>query len=143
MTKVKSDFLFVYSSLRKIFHPDGQHFIPQYFEFKGPAKVKGLLKDSGTEPVAVPASDEAFIKGELYMLKEPSHFSYVFGQLDEYEGVVTEAGETALYKRELATVYLKNDEQLLAWIFWYNMDTTSYKRIDSGDITDYTDSLGQ
>ena len=140
MTRVKSDFLFVYSSLRKSFHPEGQHFVSQYFEFLGLGKVKGLLKDSGTEPVAVPAADEVYIKGELYKLKDPTHFSYVIGQLDEYEGVVAEAGETALYRRELATVYSQDTEPVMAWIYWYNMDTSSYKVIPSGDIMDYTDS---
>ncbi len=84
--------LFVYSSLRKGFHLQAYEYLVKFFSFVSLGKVKGILRDSGTEPVATPVEDNTFIKGELYMLNNSYDFSWVFGQLDEYEGLGGVAG---------------------------------------------------
>jgi gamma-glutamylcyclotransferase (GGCT)/AIG2-like uncharacterized protein YtfP len=102
--------LFVYGSLRSGFHNPAYQYLSQYFNLIGEGIVKGKLFDKGEYPVAIPTSEEKFITGELYAINSPAEFSYAIGQIDDYEGVLAEAGETPLYKREVVTV-LQNNQQ--------------------------------
>jgi gamma-glutamylcyclotransferase (GGCT)/AIG2-like uncharacterized protein YtfP len=98
MEAVKCEYLFIYSSLRKGFHQHGFDYITPYFNFICNAKVKGILNNAVWGPVATPTKEGHFITGELYQLKEKNNFSWVFGQLDDYEG----------------------GNCTNAWIYWYN-----------------------
>ncbi len=129
--------LFVYGSLRSGFQHAAYQYIARYFHLIGDAKVKGKLYDMGEYPVALPTTEEKFIIGELYAITNAAEFSYAIGQLDDYEGIYAEAGETALYKRELVTVYC-NDQQSSAWIYWFNGGSTEgLPEITSGDVLLY------
>ncbi|HUM64930.1 MAG TPA: gamma-glutamylcyclotransferase, partial [Chitinophagaceae bacterium] len=99
-------------------------------------RVKGRLYDLGEYPAAAPTQDDAFITGELYIIKNEREFSWAIGQLDDYEGVVVESGEQRLYRREIADVYI-NDAIVPAWVYWYNGDLSGKPFISSGDIMDY------
>lgn len=129
--------LFVYGSLRSGFQSNAYHYISNYFRLLGDAKVNGNLYDLGEYPAARPAQDkDRFIIGELYDLNEKSSFAWVFGQLDDYEGVIAEEGETALYYRELTPVFV-NGHVETAWIYWYNGDVSGKPIVPSGDIIEY------
>lgn len=129
--------LFVYGSLRSGFQSNAYHYISHYFTLLGEAKVNGNLYDLGQYPAAKPsANSDQFIIGELYDLNEKSAFAWVFGQLDDYEGVVAEEGETALYRRELTPVFI-NGRAETAWIYWYVGDVTGKPVVASGDILEY------
>lgn len=128
--------LFVYGSLRSGFHHSAYQYMAKYFQLLGPAVVKGKLYDKGDYPVALPATEEKFIQGELYAINENDDFSYVIGQLDDYEGLYTEEGETSLYKREVVTAYL-NGEAVTAWIYWFNGNIHGLPEIASGDVLEY------
>jgi gamma-glutamylcyclotransferase (GGCT)/AIG2-like uncharacterized protein YtfP len=128
--------LFVYGSLRSGFHSPAYEYISRYFNFVGDAKVKGKLYDLGEYPAAVPVDTDDFIIGELYVIKNQSEYSWAIGQLDDYEGVDVEEGETQLYRRELADIYI-GDTIVKAWIYWYNGDVTDKPLVCSGDILDY------
>jgi len=95
------------------------------------------LRDSGTEPVATPYDKDKFIKGELYLLNNESDFSWVFGQLDEYEGLIGAHDEPILYRRELTTVYKDDGTTADAWIYWFNGDVKDKPVIDSEDALEY------
>jgi gamma-glutamylcyclotransferase (GGCT)/AIG2-like uncharacterized protein YtfP len=125
--------LFVYGSLRSGFQHEAYQYMAKYFNLLGHATVKGKLYNSGEYPVALPTTAEKFIQGELYTISEPAQFSYIIGQLDDYEGLYVEEGETALYKRELATVYC-NGQEYTAWIYWYNGTVDGLPEISSGDV---------
>lgn len=103
--------IFVYSSLRKGFQQQAYEYMVKYFTFVSEVKIKGVLRDSATGPVATPTDEDKFIKGELYELKNKENFSFVFGQLDDYEGLSAEEGAPILYRRELTPVF-KEDEAL-------------------------------
>src|SRR5919108_4064660 len=118
MANPASYFVFVYGSLRGGFHSPAYEYISRYFNLVGDAKVRGRLYDLGEYPGAVPVQDDAFIIGELYVIKDEHEFSWAIAQLDDYEGIEPEPGEEALYRREIADIYI-NDTIVPAWIYWY------------------------
>lgn len=128
--------LFVYGSLRSGFQSHAYEYIRNYFNFVSEGKVKGILADLGEYPAAVPSKEEVFITGELYCLKNADEFGWAFGQLDDYEGVNTEAGETQLYRREQSDIFTANGP-VTAWIYWYNGDISGKPMVASGDILQY------
>jgi gamma-glutamylcyclotransferase (GGCT)/AIG2-like uncharacterized protein YtfP len=128
--------LFVYGSLRSGFHSPAYEYISRYFNLIAKAKVKGRLYDMGEYPAAIPVETNDFIVGELYLIKSESEFSWAIGQLDDYEGVNVEEGETQLYRRELADIFV-DDKIVKAWIYWYNGDVSGRPTIASGDILEY------
>ncbi|MFC4263244.1 gamma-glutamylcyclotransferase [Ferruginibacter yonginensis] len=134
--------LFVYGSLRSGFRNPAYQYITQFFKCMGEGMVKGQFFDKGTHPVAIHTTDDHFILGELYTLNNPDDFSWAFEQLDDYEGVHVEPGETPLYKRALVTVY-QNDQQITAWIYWYNGDITGLPAIETGDVMKYLQQKNQ
>jgi gamma-glutamylcyclotransferase (GGCT)/AIG2-like uncharacterized protein YtfP len=136
MTGTRIFRLFVYGSLRSGFKSPMYDYISRYFTFIGEAKVKGKLYDMGSYPAGVPTNEDTFITGELYQLKDESEYSWVMGQLDDYEGVNVEADEMQLYRREIAEVITGN-QLTHAWIYWYNGDVSNKPLIASGDLMQY------
>jgi len=136
MTNHASHYVFVYGSLRRGFQSAAYEYISRYFNFFGEAKVKGKLFDLGEYPGAVPTHEDSFIKGELYIVKTESEFSWAIAQLDDYEGVLVEPNEKPLYRREIADIYV-NDAIVPAWVFWYNGIISDKPLVQSGDILDY------
>ena len=128
--------LFVYGSLRSGFKNPLFEYISNFFKFCGEAEVRGKLFDMGNYPAGVPTKDNTFIAGELYKMNRESDFSWVFGQLDDYEGVNVEPDEMQLFRREIADVILK-DGITHAWIYWYNGDVSGKPVIASGDLIQY------
>lgn len=136
MTSTGPYHMFVYGSLRKGFQSPAYEYISRFFNFVAEAKVKGKLYDLGEYPAAIPTMEEAFIKGELYVVQDPSEFSWAIGQLDDYEGIDVEEGESQLYRREVIDVFIDN-KTIPAWIYWYNGDVSGKPVVPSGDILDY------
>lgn len=128
--------IFVYGSLRSGFKHPAYEYISKYFTLISEAKVKGCLYDMGSYPAAVPCDEDTFIIGELYELKDTSEFSWAIEQLDDYEGVNPEEGETPMYRRELTTVFY-NHTTTNAWIYWYNAAVDGQPIIASGDVLQF------
>jgi gamma-glutamylcyclotransferase (GGCT)/AIG2-like uncharacterized protein YtfP len=136
MTNKNVFYLFVYGSLRSGFHNPAYEYVSRYFNFVDKARVKGKLFDLGEYPAAIPVESNDFIIGELYLIKNESEFSWAIGQLDDYEGVNVEEGETQLYRRELTDIFI--DKNIVkAWIYWYNGDVSGKPVVGSGDILEY------
>ena len=134
--------LFVYGSLRSGFKNTAYAYITQYFTYAGEALVKGQFYDSGTHPVAIATEKEDMIVGELYTLNNSEDFSWAFEQLDDYEGVHVEAGETPLYKRESVQVF--QEEKIMdAWVYWYNGSINGFTKIETGDLVQYLQQKNQ
>lgn len=128
--------LFVYGSLRSGFRNPAYAYLTQYFHLIGEAVVRGKLYDLGTYPAAKPTDEEHYISGELYCINNPLEFSWAIEQLDDYEGLNVEEGETPLYKREQVIAY-KNGEGHTAWIYWFNKDISGKPVIENGDLLLY------
>ena len=90
----------------------------------------------GTYPAAIPVNEDHFIIGELYQINHPDEVAWAMAQLDDYEGLNTEPGETPLYVRKATTVYLEG-ETTEAWVYWFAGDVSQHKAIDSGDMLQY------
>ena len=128
--------LFVYGSLRSGFRNPMYKYLTQYFHLLGEAVVKGQFFDDGTNPVAVPTTADHFITGELYVANNPEEFGWAMEQLDDYEGINVEAGESAMYRRELVEVF-QNGQPSTAWIYWYNQPVNNMSSIETGDVLKY------
>ena len=127
--------LFVYGTLRSGFHHPAYDYISKHFKRVGEAKVKGNLYDLGEYPAATPATENVFIIGELYDLKEAGEFDWAIEQLDDYEGLNPEEGDTKLFSRELTEVFYNHDS-VQAWIYWYAKELAGEPLITSGDFFD-------
>ena len=129
--------LFVYGTLRSGFHHSAYEYISRYFSLvSATAKTKGRVYNLGSYPAAIPSNEDYFIIGELYKIIREEELSWALAQLDDYEGVNVEPGETALYQRSIATIYLP-EQITTANVYWYAGDITNYPIIESGDILAY------
>lgn len=128
--------LFVYGSLRSGFRNPAYEYLTQHFVLIGEAVVRGRFYHNGEFPVAVPTTSDNFLTGELYVLKSPTEFSWVFEQLDDYEGLNVMPNETPLYKRERVAVF-HNASESSAWIYWYSRPVNGMEEIATGDILQY------
>jgi gamma-glutamylcyclotransferase (GGCT)/AIG2-like uncharacterized protein YtfP len=129
--------LFVYGSLRQGFQSEAYGYISRYFTLVGHAKVKGSLYDLGDYPAALPSDDEKFIEGELYRVKNEDEFGWAIEQIDDYEGLNVEAGETPLYRRSSTKALLADGSWVDAWVYWYNGSVEGKPLIESGDVLAY------
>lgn len=129
--------LFVYGSLLSGFKSPAYEYISRYFDLVSEGKVKGLLFDMGEYPAAVPAEfHDSFIEGELYKVRHEQEFSWAIAQLDDYEGVLVEPNQPALYRRELVQVSTPAGTAT-AWIYWFSGDVSGRPLIESGNLLDY------
>ena len=134
--------IFVYGSLRSGFRNPAYEYLTRYFKYSGEALVKGKFFDAGSYPVAISTEEDHFILGELYTMNSEDEFSWAFEQLDDYEGLNVESGETALYKRNLVEVF-QNGETQIAWIYWYNKSIEGMAEIETGDVMRYLQQKNQ
>ncbi len=128
--------LFVYGSLRSGFRNPMYKYLTQYFHLLGEAVVKGHFYDNGNNPVAIPGNEDHFITGELYVVNNPEEFNWAMEQLDDYEGINVETGETPMYKRELVEVF-QQGQSSMAWVYWYNQPVDHMTKIETGDVLKY------
>lgn len=130
-----SNLFFLYGSLRVGFRDPGYSYLSKYFHFVGEGSVHGKFYFDGSTPVAV-SSDSTQFTGDVYELNDPDDFKWVIVQLDDYEGLNVEPGETPLYKRELVSIQV-GEKQIQAWIYWYNRPITHFAELDATQIAAY------
>jgi gamma-glutamylcyclotransferase (GGCT)/AIG2-like uncharacterized protein YtfP len=128
--------LFVYGSLRSGFRNPAYAYLTRYFKLEGEAVVKGRFYFNGKMPVAVPTTDEHYITGELYTIRETSDFEWAISQLDDYEGLNVMPGEKPSYCRKEVPVII-NGKEVTAWIYWYNKDVEGMPEIETGEVLKY------
>lgn len=138
-----SHFLFVYGSLLSGFKSPAYEYISKYFKLKGNASVKGTIYDMGTFPVGVSIDTGRIIRGELYEIRNPKELSFILAQLDDYEGLYPDDGEDIYYKRELVNTTSETGEEVIAWIYWYNKDTSGKPIVESEYMMSYPERKQQ
>jgi gamma-glutamylcyclotransferase (GGCT)/AIG2-like uncharacterized protein YtfP len=142
MMNTTSHHLFVYGSLRSGFKNPAYEYLTRYFTYAGEAMVKGIFFDAETHPVAIASNNDDMIVGELYSINNEDEFSWAFEQLDDYEGVNVEVGETPLYKRTLVQVF-QEDKIIDAWVYWFNGSVDNLKKIETRDLVQYLQQKNQ
>ena len=126
-------YLFVYGSLRSGFKSPAYGYISKYFSLIAEGKTNGILYNMGTYPVAKSTTNNYFIKGELYKIKNQDEFSFAIAQLDDYEGVDNTDG-TPLFRREKTIVTFADNQHEEAWVYWFVGDVKNKEIIESGDV---------
>lgn len=111
-------------------------YLTKIFSFIGRSGCKENFTTWGEFPVARPTTEEKFISGELYTINNPNEFSWAIGQLDDYEGLNAEEGETPPYKREEVIAY-QDGKPVTAWIYWFNGNVEANLKAESGDLLQY------
>jgi hypothetical protein len=134
--------IFVYGSLRSGFRNPAYQYLANYFSLLGEAVVQGKFYHNGQYPVAIASNEDAYITGELYQANSIEGFNWAIIQLDDYEGLNVEQGETPLYNRKIVEVY-KDGQSSLAWIYWYNQSVDGMAEIKTGDIMKYLQDLNK
>ncbi|MEQ1552987.1 MAG: gamma-glutamylcyclotransferase family protein [Ferruginibacter sp.] len=128
--------LFVYGSLRSGFKNPAYDYLTKYFSYFGEGFVNGKFYEKDNYPVAIASNNQSVIIGEIYSLNNTDEFSWAFEQLDDYEGLHVEVGETAMYKREIVDVNC-NGEMLQTWVYWYNGSLDNCPKIETNDLVQY------
>jgi gamma-glutamylcyclotransferase (GGCT)/AIG2-like uncharacterized protein YtfP len=123
------DRLFVYGTLRPVFHNEFARLLAEGESLLGGARVHGRLYDIGRYPgLVLSSAPEEWALGEVYRLRDADRTLEI---LDRYEG--------ADFTRVTGDVLLDTGEQLPAWVYVYNRPVDEQRRILSGDYLDRPD----
>lgn len=129
-------YLFVYGSLRTGFKDTAYHYLSKYFKHHGEATIKGKFYELNQLPVAIPTTEDSVIIGDIYCLHSMEEYTWAFEQLDDYEGLHVEPGETPTYKREIVTAQ-QNGNTLPVWVYWYNGAVHNLTPLPINDLIKY------
>jgi gamma-glutamylcyclotransferase (GGCT)/AIG2-like uncharacterized protein YtfP len=128
-----ADLVFFYGTLMTGFDRRRRVGIDSKLRYRGRGWIAGALFDLGLYPAAVPAS-EGRVWGEVFeLLDAPS----VLPALDEVEGYRPDEPDSSLYIRREVPVGLPDQEEDVAWVYFYNAPLGKAPRILSGDYLEY------
>ena len=125
-----SVYLFVYGTLMKCLNQPVHAIMLKGAKYLCRAKTQGRLYNIGEYPGMVKNTTDAWVYGELYLLKQQES---TFAKLDEYEEVGTAFPEPNEYFRDIFEVYPENGQAIQAWIYIYKLPTHKLQVIESGD----------
>jgi gamma-glutamylcyclotransferase (GGCT)/AIG2-like uncharacterized protein YtfP len=132
----RTEYLFVYGTLRKGFQNSMHQPLVRNAVFAGKAEFQGKLFDIGGYPGAVFSENSPDrVHGDVFLLQEPGT---VFQYLDAYEECTSADPEPTEFKREELDVRYQSGKMVKAWIYLYNLPTVGKRQITSGD---YVESL--
>jgi len=129
----KTDYLFVYGTLRHAHNSDAHRTYLQGADFVSPARIRGRLYKVDYYPGLVLSETEHWALGEIYLLGSESQLH----ELDVYEGCAKKSPQPHEYARQLVDVQLASGEQLTAWTYVYIQDTSELELISSGDFLNF------
>ncbi len=115
--------LFVYGTLRRASgHAMGQ-WLAERAQWLGPARIAGALLRLSYYPGLVVG--EGWVRGDLYRIPEA-----LWPELDAFEDLRGQPDDE--YRREPAWVQTAEGE-VLAWVYWYQGETTGLSLVPGGD----------
>jgi gamma-glutamylcyclotransferase (GGCT)/AIG2-like uncharacterized protein YtfP len=135
MKTMTNDLLFVYGTLRRQAATDSCAFLALHSDFFSAGYIQGKLFEVEGYPGAVLSdreNDKVF--GELYRISAPK---ILWPRLDDYEECSARFPQPHEYLREKINVSLPAGEQVKAWVYLYNRDTSNLAQIASGDYLLY------
>ncbi|PJC87383.1 gamma-glutamylcyclotransferase [Vibrio sp. HA2012] len=126
-----TDFIFVYGTLRKETATAMHQVLAQYCEYVSVGSMQGKLYDIGHYPGAIKSTEPSDkVYGELYRILNQEK---LFIRLDEYEECTDTFPRPHEYIREKTTITLPESNNIQAWAYIYNYDTSELIQIKSGD----------
>ncbi|MET0356521.1 MAG: gamma-glutamylcyclotransferase family protein [Cellvibrio sp.] len=128
--KIKSDYLFVYGTLRSACESDAHKQYLQGADFVSPAKTRGKLYLVDYYPGLVLSETEHWAMGEVYLIESEAQLH----ELDVYEGCAKKSPQPHEYERRIVNTVLSSGELINAWAYIYKQDTSNFSVIDSGDF---------
>lgn len=133
--KKATEYIFVYGTLLSDYGKlDSHKYLETYAELMGKATMKGKLYMVDYYPGVTPCGSEEnyVVKGELYKLTNPDE---LFNFLDTYEEFYPMDPDHSEYVRRTSEVTLtKTGETFLAWVYYFNQDTTELEWLPKGDF---------
>jgi len=128
--KFKSDYLFVYGTLRSTCESAAHKEYLGSADFVSPAKTRGKLYLVDYYPGLVLSETEHWAMGEVYLIENEAQLH----ELDVYEGCAKKSPQPHEYERRIVNAVLSSGEHINAWAYVYKQDTSNFKVIDSGDF---------
>jgi gamma-glutamylcyclotransferase (GGCT)/AIG2-like uncharacterized protein YtfP len=130
--KQTSNYLFVYGTL---LNDDNEFaiYLNKYCTFYRKGKFKGKLYDLGEYPGAVLDNNDGYVHGSTFKLPYQTE---AFKYLDDYEGFGNDQEQPNLFIRKVIIVETDSG-QIDCWVYLYNLSTTDFKLIASGDYREY------
>ena len=130
-TGMQPGYLFVYGTLLPGLAPPAVAEVVNRLRLVGPGIARGRLFHLGAYPGCVVdgrCDDE--IHGQV--LEIPPPIEPVLAKLDWYEGYVAGDADRSLFVRTVCPVTLADGRQVEAWVYVYNRDVSTARRIESG-----------
>jgi len=134
-----SNYIFVYGTLRRGFLASKEYMSSSYVEFVEEGFVNGKLFEVSGYPGLILTNTKEVVYGEVYRV-DSSYIDKLLEKLDEYEGCSRDFREPYEYKRVKTKVTLQNSKVIEAWVYIYNLDTSTLEPIKSGDYLEYKNS---
>lgn len=136
LNESRSDYIFVYGTLRKELHPNRHELIAGYCDFVCKGTFKGQLYEINGYPGAIESlTDPDQVVGELY---QTHSIEMVLKILDDYEECSNTDPQPHEYFRKRLPIQTLHHQSLMAWVYIYNRSVTQRTRIISGDYQDLT-----
>jgi gamma-glutamylcyclotransferase (GGCT)/AIG2-like uncharacterized protein YtfP len=126
----KTDYLFVYGTLRSAYEGNAKKEYLQGADFVSPAKTRGKLYMVDYYPGLVLSETEHWALGEVYLIENEAQLH----ELDVYEGCAKKSPQPHEYERKIIPAVLSSGELVNAWAYVYKQDTSKFDLIDSGDF---------
>jgi len=122
----KTDYLFVYGTLRKDYNLKLKNKVAADIKYLGRAKVNASLYDIGRYPGAIKEQENDEVIGDVFIVSNPEK---VFKILDKYEGDE--------FFRKKDKVKLRSGKLVNAWVYWYGSTPTGKGKIHYKDYFNY------
>jgi gamma-glutamylcyclotransferase (GGCT)/AIG2-like uncharacterized protein YtfP len=124
-------YLFAYGTLRGSAETEWSRFLSATSRFADSGRTRGALFHLGGYPgVTVCTEDDAWVRGEVFLLNDPSS---ALPLLDVYEGCSPDDPPPHEFERQVVTVELDSGRSVEAWAYIYCLETRGKARIGSGD----------
>jgi gamma-glutamylcyclotransferase (GGCT)/AIG2-like uncharacterized protein YtfP len=127
-------YLFVYGTLRFSDSLIKQGELIHEFEFIGNGKMNAVMYDIGNYPGAREDDSGNELDGELFRIVNENS---ALDRLDQYENYDRLNEKYCEYIRRKTLVRMDDGKNQLAWVYWYNGDLHSKKRILENDYLKY------
>ena len=128
-------FIFVYGTLRKEISSSMYHVLTSHSEYYGDGFIQAKLYEIDEYPGAIETENqESKVKGELYKIINEAQ---LLSKLDEYEESSNNFPQPHEYVRKKLPVSLINGGKVMAWVYFFNHDTSNFTQIMSGDYLSY------